>query len=87
METTREYSALRTQRRGKSNLIRAAGLMRHLVLESATSYQAGEALPLEPFRLDPERASGPSKLEMTFLHRGVRYQYGFSADSKRAHEE
>lgn len=72
---------------GKSNFVRAAGLMRHLVVHSATSYQAGESLPIEPFRLDPERASSPSTIEMTFLHQGVRYQYGFAADSERIHDE
>lgn len=72
---------------GKSNLVRAAALMRHLVVDSATSYQAGDELPIEPFRLDPELAQQPSKLEVTFIHEGVRYQYGFSADSARVHEE
>ena len=72
---------------GKSTLIRAAALMQHLVVDSASHYQAEDPLPIEPFRLDPELASKPSRFEITFLHEGVRYQYGFSADSARVHEE
>lgn len=72
---------------GKSTVIRAASLMRHLVVHSAADYKEGDALPIEPFRLSAERADAPSRFEMTFFHRTVRYQYGFAADSERVHEE
>jgi len=72
---------------GKSNFIRAMGLMRHLVLESATKYQADEALPIQPFKLSASTRSSPAMFEVVFLHEDKRYRYGFRADQKRIHEE
>ncbi len=72
---------------GKSNLCRAIALVAHFVSRSATEYQAGDEIPVEPFRLDPVWAVAPSRFELTFLQEGVRYQYGFAADRERVHEE
>lgn len=72
---------------GKSNLIRAAELIRHLVVHSATDYQADEPLPLEPFRLDPGLHAAPSTFEISFIHDGTRYQYGLKVDRQRIHGE
>ena len=72
---------------GKSNIIKALGAMRSVVLNSAKSGQRGDALPLVPFKLDVERLNKPSEFELVFVAQGVRYQYGFSASVKRVHEE
>jgi len=63
---------------GKSNLIRAIGLFRHLVVNSATELKPGEDLDLVPFRLDKSSRSEPTVFEVTFLVDGVRYQYGIA---------
>ena len=68
---------------GKSNLIKALQYMRDVVVESATAIQPGQPYGVQAFRLDPESAAQPSEFEVTFLLDGVRYQYGFSMNTKR----
>ena len=65
---------------GKSNLIKALDVMQDLVLGSADS-RPGRFLPVIPFLLHSDCKKQPSKFEVVFLHKGVRYQYGFSATS------
>lgn len=72
---------------GKSNVLRALQTMKRIVLESATSRQRGDRLPVTPFRLSPETRQAPSEFEVTFVVEGVRYQYGFSATPEQIHEE
>lgn len=68
---------------GKSNLIKALQYMRDVVVESATAIQPGQPYGVQAFRLDPKSAAQPSEFEVTFLLDGVRYQYGFSMNTKR----
>ncbi len=72
---------------GKSNFIQAMGLMRRLVLDSATKYQADEPLPIQPFKLHAQARQKPSLFEIVFLHEDKRYRYGFQADKERIREE
>ncbi len=72
---------------GKSNFLRAMQAMKKIVLESATSLQRGDKLPLTPFRLSQATSQAPSEFEVTFVVSQVRYQYGFSATEERVHEE
>lgn len=72
---------------GKSNFLRAMQAMKKIVLESATSLQRGDKLPMTPFRLSQVTAHAPSEFEVTFVVNQVRYQYGFSASEERIHEE
>lgn len=72
---------------GKSNLLRALYAMRQIVVSSASSKQRGDKLPVVPFKLDPETTNRPSEFEVIIVADGIRYQYGFSADEKRIHEE
>lgn len=72
---------------GKSNFIQAMGLMRHLVLDSTTKYQADEPLPIQPFKLNAQARQRPSLFEVVFLHKSKRYRYGFQVDKERVHEE
>jgi uncharacterized protein len=62
---------------GKSNLVRAMQLLRGIVNDSA-KLQAGEAINVQPFRLDPAFAEQPVEFEMTFLLDNVRHQFGFT---------
>ncbi len=71
---------------GKSNFIKALYVMRDIILASA-DYQPGKKLPVQPFLFDSKSKKKPSTFEVTFYHENVRYQYGFSATSKRIHDE
>lgn len=72
---------------GKSNIFKAAKFMRDFVVKSATEIKPGQETGVVPFRLDSQTEKKPSEFEMIFIHEGVRYQYGFSLDKKRVHEE
>lgn len=71
---------------GKSNLLRALGAMKQIVMASA-KWQHGDTIPVVPFRLDVETEKAPTEFEATFVADGVRYQYGFTATMQRIHEE
>lgn len=68
---------------GKSNLIKALAFMRWFVLNSNRALQAGEAIPLDPFRLSERPARVLSFFEITFVLGGVEYRFGFDADAER----
>lgn len=72
---------------GKSNLIKALAFMRRFVIESATKYQSGDAIPVAAFKLSEDTAPKPSEFEIVFISEGNRYVYGFTADSERVHRE
>ncbi len=71
---------------GKSSLIEALGFMQHFVVNSARSLP-GDAIAVDPHRLDLAREGEPSLFELTFLIDGIRYQYGFTVTRKRVLEE
>jgi len=71
---------------GKTNLIGAVNTMRSMVVGSARE-EPGSDLPMAPFAFDESTRSKPTSLEVTFLHHGVRYQYGFSATTKEVRDE
>lgn len=71
---------------GKSNLIKALQFMRGMVAESAT-IMPGQALAVQPFRLDARTAAAPTAFEITFLIDGIRYQYGFALTAQRVVSE
>jgi len=68
---------------GKSNLIKALQYMRGVVIESATVMQPGQTFSVRPFLLDSASATQPVEFEITFLLKGVRYQYGFALTPQR----
>lgn len=68
---------------GKSNILRALNEFRCLVGSSAVDEHAGN----EPHLLDPKLATAPTRFEASFILDGTRYQYGFSIDAERVHEE
>jgi AAA15 family ATPase/GTPase len=73
---------------GKSNLIRALGFMVGFVTYSATRITKGEEVyGISPFLFDSHTRKRPSVFEITSIADGVRYEYGFSVDSERIHEE
>lgn len=69
---------------GKTNLIDALDTMRRIVTVSS---QPGDPLPIEPFKFDPESVQGDTTFEVLCVVDGVRYQYGFAANSERVYQE
>ena len=67
---------------GKSNFLAAMMQFRDLVQESSKNSQAGEAIPVTPFRLHATTESAPSFFEAVFLQNGTRYRYGFEVTAK-----
>jgi uncharacterized protein len=72
---------------GKSNLLRALSAVRSMVLDSAREGQAGDRLPVDPFRLDADSLRAPTELEVVFVLAGVQHRYGFAATSERVERE
>ncbi len=71
---------------GKSNLIKALFFMKQFVLVSAQG-QEGDSILTSPFLFDKHSPSEPSDFEAIFVVDDVRYQYGFSTDTKRVTHE
>ncbi len=71
---------------GKSNLIKALFFMKQFVLVSAQG-QEGDSILTSPFLFDKHSPSEPSDFEVIFVVDDVRYQYGFSTDTKRVTHE
>lgn len=67
---------------GKTNLLRALGLMRQIVVDSA-GWEPDRPLPFQPFRLDSASISEPTLFEVTIVLAGVRHQYGFEFNAGR----
>ncbi|EAI3388918.1 ATP-binding protein [Campylobacter coli] len=70
---------------GKSNIIKALGIMKEIVISSAT-WQRGKKLPVTPFLLGKEDDK-PTKFEIIFMQDNTRYQYGFILTSEKILEE
>ena len=69
---------------GKTNLIDALDTMKRIVTAPS---QPGDSLPIEPFKFDPESVRGNTTFEVLCVVDGVRYQYGFTANSERVFQE
>lgn len=71
---------------GKSNIIRAIHFARNIILNSA-QMAPKETFDEKPFLLDKAFSEKPSEFEFTFIHEGIRYQYGFTLDQEKIHQE
>lgn len=71
---------------GKSNLLSAMHTMSDVVTESAQPAGRWRGR-ISPFNLGSEAEGNPTKFEVVFVHRGVRYQYGFTCTRHRIHDE
>ena len=72
---------------GKSRLLQAVEEARDFVLHSLDSREAGERLPHAPFLFDTETRERPTTYETCFIEDGTYYEYLFSHDHERIHEE
>ena len=72
---------------GKSNVFKAMAAAIRIVRES-NDRQIDKPVPfIQPYAFDEKHLSMPSKFDFTFIAGGVKYQYGFSADSKQIYDE
>lgn len=68
---------------GKSNLLEAIGFMKETVLNSfrdALVENSERKLPLEKFILSSKTENESSFFEISFIHKDVKYRYGFEID-------
>jgi AAA15 family ATPase/GTPase len=72
---------------GKSNVLRAMGFMRDLVLNKPKITQSTDELPHEPFRLHTETENASSYFEIIFFIEDIKYRYGFEADNTTVYAE
>jgi uncharacterized protein len=72
---------------GKSKLIDGLQLMRRFVRDSSRESQVGDAIPVEPFRLNAATEQAASEFEILFCHEQTLYRYGFRADAQRIEAE
>lgn len=72
---------------GKSNTLHALTFMRRFATTSDREVEPGIGPSREPFRLDPDYSSQPSRYVVDLLLDGVRHTYGFSIDNERVLEE
>lgn len=72
---------------GKSNILKAMGFMRNLVLNKPKITQSTDDLPHQPFRLNTETEQASSYFEIVFFLEDVKYRYGFEADSTTVYAE
>jgi AAA15 family ATPase/GTPase len=71
---------------GKSNLIDALAFVAVFV-ETSHSRPINMGINIKPFLLDNKTVGAPAEFEINFIHKNVRYEYGFSIDTKRIHKE
>ncbi len=75
---------------GKSNLIKAMGFMRDIIVNSLKLNPDEPIVPAQSypsFQLRTEKAKAPIEMEVSFLYKDIYYRYGFVLDAKRIYRE
>jgi AAA15 family ATPase/GTPase len=72
---------------GKTSIVEAIAFMEGMVLHSAKGSQAGEKIEVAPFALSASTRNADSEFEIALVADGVRYQFGFRANTERITEE
>lgn len=57
------------------------------MLTNSNNININEKLPIEPFKLDKKSKESPSKFEIRFLAKKIKYVYGFVADKDKIYDE
>ena len=60
---------------GKSNLIKAIYFLQQFILLSSSSFQEGQKIPLQPFRLNAKSPQEPSEFSIDFVCEQTRFSY------------
>lgn len=72
---------------GKTGIIDAFNFMRSFVINSFKNQNEGKGIPVKRFAFDKLSRNSKSEFEVFFIQDGKEYQYGFTIDSKKVHEE
>ncbi len=87
VDVLRQVALFGANAAGKSNVLKAMAFMRYLVVYSFSGIRPTEEIPRQPFRMDADSRTRPSRFEIEFIFRGVHHQYGFVVDGERVLEE
>lgn len=68
---------------GKTNTLKALGFLAHMVEDSATDLDEGDATGVEPFLFDSSTPSEPSEFVLRFIVDGVRYHFALVLNKER----
>ena len=68
---------------GKTNLIRAIYFLQQFVLLSSTTFQEGQRIPLQPFRLTAQSTKEPSEFVIDFVCDQIRFTYHLALTEER----
>lgn len=71
---------------GKTNVIHALNVLRNLIVESHKN-QKGDKLFYRPFKLDDKYLEKPTKFEIIFIQKGIKYKYFLSYNGEKIIEE
>lgn len=71
---------------GKTNIIKALRFVEGFVSHSHEQ-KIGSRIDFRPFLLDEVSSEKPTNFEITFIHKGVRYDYGFILTTSKIIEE
>jgi len=72
---------------GKSNIIKALGFMKELVLNSHNFVRSQKILGFLPFLLDLESKKENSSFEIVFFYKNIRFRYGFELNENKIESE
>lgn len=68
---------------GKSNLIKAIHFLQQFVLLSSTTFEEGQKIPLQPFRLTTTSTKEPSEFVIDFVCDQIRFTYHLALTEER----
>ncbi|KFX54715.1 ATP-binding protein [Clostridium botulinum] len=71
---------------GKTNILKALGFFSWFINKSH-EMQQGRKIPREPFKLDRYYINKPSEFQIIFIHKNIKYLYGFSVTEEEVIEE
>lgn len=71
---------------GKSNLIKSVFFIWNMVNKSH-NFNIDTKIPRIPFKLDETSINKPSRFELIFIYKNLKYKYGFSCDDNRIVDE
>ena len=72
---------------GKSRFVEGLDFARNFVIGSSREGQSGDAIQHVPFVFDAETKGQPTSFETSFIQDDTAYEYGFSIDRRRVHDE
>lgn len=71
---------------GKTNFIKAIDFMKSMVINSHR-YNINEKILVTPFKLDNKYEEKPTRLEISFIYKDVKYDYSFSLSKEKIVDE